>query len=308
MARARKAVEEEHENYERWLLTYSDMITLLMVLFIVLFAISQIDNTKFKALHDGLAQQFGTPVSVLNSNTGLLPDNAKPTAPDLNLASAAPASSEQQALQTAARVEAERMDQVKRQIETALRKSGLQNSVEFRVEARRLVISVVTDEVLFELGSADLRPQGRTLLDGLGPALAGVPNAIGVEGHTDNLPITGARFPSNWELSTARATTVVRYLADVARLAPSQLSASGYADQRPVAPNDTTANRARNRRVEVVVLSTLRTAADGPAAVASEPATTPLAGTAATPAIDTPIGAPVGNPIGSPVTASKEQN
>ena len=97
----------------------------------------------------------------------------------------------------------------------------------------------------------------RAILDGMSGALAQLPNDTSIEGHTDDLPISGGPFPSNWELSTARATTVLRYLVDAHHLPPNRLSAAGYADQRPLVPNDSPAHRSANRRVEVVVLSNL---------------------------------------------------
>jgi chemotaxis protein MotB len=116
------------------------------------------------------------------------------------------------------------------------------------------VLQIVTDQVLFDLGKADLRPEGRAVLDGLASALKEVPNDIAVEGHTDNRPISGFPFPSNWELSTARATSVLRYLVDDKGLDRKRISAAGYGEERPVVPNDTPAHQAQNRRVEIVVL------------------------------------------------------
>ncbi len=110
------------------------------------------------------------------------------------------------------------------------------------------------DAALFDLGRADLRPEGVAVLRRLAPTLAGISNELVVEGHTDNIPITpGGPFLSNWELSTARATTVLRWLLDNYHLRPARLSAAGYADTRPRVPNDTAAHRSSNRRVEIVV-------------------------------------------------------
>ena len=123
--------------------------------------------------------------------------------------------------------------------------------MQFEQRDNGLVVNVVTDRVLFELGEASLRPEGRKVLDAVAPALRGLPNALTVEGHTDNVPVSG-RYASNWELSTERATTVLRYL--LTRGVPSgQVSAAGYADQRPLSSNATAAGRARNRRVAIVV-------------------------------------------------------
>ena len=115
----------------------------------------------------------------------------------------------------------------------------------------------MSDQVLFEPGQAELRPEGRHVVDKLAAAIGRLPNKLGVEGHTDNVPISG-RYPSNWELSTARATTVLRELIEHHGISAARLSAAGYADERPVAANDTAEGRAANRRVELVVLADVR--------------------------------------------------
>lgn len=258
------AHEEEHENHERWLITYADMITLLMVLFIVLYSISQVDLAKFRKLKEGIKGGFGGA-----SASGLLDGGQDPveggTGPfDLGLdgipsaealRQAGQALSEREARIRAERRENTKLEGVERQIEKALEADGLGQSVRFRLEARGLVVTILTDRVLFDLGEADLRPEGREIMDHLAPALVNLPNRLSVEGHTDNLPITG-RYPSNWELSTARASTVLRELTEHHGIPLSRLQAAGYADQRPLAGNGTVDGRAVNRRVEIVVLST----------------------------------------------------
>lgn len=256
MARRRTrhgAHEEAHENHERWLLTYADMITLLMVLFIVLFAIGETNQGKFNKLHDGLAASFGTP-TVVDGGQGILQGSQRqaPVPDESREAEVALARQRQQQL-SAAR-EKEQMDRIRALITAALAKKGLVDAVQFSSDERGLTVNVVTDRVLFDLGQADLRVEGRDVLDAIAPALKGLPNHVTVEGHTDNAPISSARFASNWELSTERATTVLRYLLGHG-LAPSRSSAAGYADQRPLVPNDTAGHRARNRRVAIVVLS-----------------------------------------------------
>jgi len=249
--------EEEHVNHERWLLTYADMITLLMVLFIVLFAISQIDQKKFAQLHEGLAKSFGD-AKVLDGGQGILSaSTVQSITPDDSLSPRQSLDRQHQAARAAAQ-ELEDMTRVRRGIAAALAAHGLTGAVQFSQETRGLVINVVTDRVLFELGSATLRPEGGLVLDAIAPQLVRLPNRLTVEGHTDNVPISGARYPSNWELSAERATTVLRYLLD-RHVKPSLVSAAGYADQRPLLPNDSAAHRARNRRVAIVVLSNLVT-------------------------------------------------
>jgi chemotaxis protein MotB len=261
--------EEEHENAERWLLTYADMITLLMVLFIVLFAIGATDAKKFAKLHDGLAQSFGES-TILDGGAGLLNGSAvQAPAPDdsrsgeqalqrqrqamLASQKAADAAAKKQA--DATRQEANAMAKIKADITQALAKAGLSGAVQFQeIEQRGLVVNIVTDKVLFDLGQATLRPQGTKVLDVIAPALRHLPNGLIIEGHTDSQPISDSRFASNWELSTERATTVLRHLLGEG-IDPSKVAAAGYADQRPLLAGDSVASRARNRRVAIVVLS-----------------------------------------------------
>jgi chemotaxis protein MotB len=271
--------EEEPENSERWLLTYADMITLLMVLFIVLFAIGQVDQKKFDKLHDGLANSFGQP-TVLQGSNGLLegsatqaavPNDAVATAQSLQ--SQRGAALQAQQAQAAARRQQASMEAVRQRIVAALKKQGLEDAVQFQTkEQRGLVVNIVTDRVLFDLGEATLRPQGAQVLDAIAPALKNLPNEMVIEGHTDNLPISDAQFASNWELSTQRATTVLRHLL-TRGLAARKVAAAGYADQRPLARDSSAGSRARNRRVAIVILSDAAAASTvGPSAQPAVPA------------------------------------
>jgi len=248
MARRKKHEDhEEHENHERWLITYADMITLLMVLFIVLFSMSQVDLAKFAKLKASLGSAFGASASgPMDGSTGVLDAGSSPIPMAAQRALAA-----QQAQQAAVQAEQASLQQTKSALAAQLDKAGVGGSVGLAVERRGLVVSIASDKVLFEPGQAALTPQGIALIDQLVGPLAGLPNALHVEGHTDDVPISGA-FPSNWELSTSRATTVLRELEGHG-IGPARLSATGYADQRPVATNATAAGRARNRRVEILV-------------------------------------------------------
>lgn len=272
--RAHHAAEhEEHEtaNHERWLLTYADMITLLMVLFIVLFAISVVDKKKFAALADGLSHNFGATNKVLPAGTGVL-DGGRTSNNDQGQLANNPSQPlspidqvevsqlrAQQQLQKNNLIKQEQQTLLgaKEQIEAALKAKGLQNSASFKLTSRGLVVSIVTDQVLFDTGQANLKPVGQEVLDAVAPALVKLPNDISIEGHTDNVPITGGLFASNWELSAVRATTVLRYLMAHDGLPAARMSATGYADTKPVVPNDSAAHQAQNRRVELVVLSNL---------------------------------------------------
>ena len=184
-------------------------------------------------------------------------DGAKCAAAESSLATAKLALLQKQQHDSAVREERDTLNKAQQVITSALTPLGLAQEVHFRLEDRGLIVTIVSDRVLFDLGSADLRPEGRAILDGMSGALAQLPNDVAVEGHTDDLPISGGPFATNWELSTARATTVLRNLVDVHHLPPHRLSAAGYADQRPLLPNDSPEHRAANRRVDIVVLSQL---------------------------------------------------
>jgi chemotaxis protein MotB len=221
----------------RWLLTYADMITLLMAFFIMMYSMSVLNLQKFREVAFSIRSGFG----------GAMEGGAYRRVPQGDPTIREPIRSE---------APRGRLPEVAGELEKYVRKHGLQHQVHTRVEERGLVVSLVSDEVLFPIGSADLRPQVHALLDKIGGLLAQVPNAVTVEGHTCSLPIHTARFPSNWELSTQRATAVVRYLISRRKIPPDRLSAAGYADSKPLLPNTSEANRKRNRRVDIVILRT----------------------------------------------------
>ena len=270
------AHEEEHENHERWLVSYADMMTLLMVLFIVLFAISQVDQKKFAALKDGLSTGLGNTTNApIVGGTGITQtDGVMPAAVDLGAAGAGASASaaqkqatQKQATQSstssstakdtlaAARREATDLAAIERRITAALRAKGLQDSVRFKVNERGLVVALVSDDVFFANGSADLRPQGRDVLRAVGPVLATVGRDIAVEGHANHLALRSSAYPSNWELSAARAGGVVRYLQSDDDIPAGRLSATGYGSSRPMYPSQDKRSIRFNRRVDVVLVS-----------------------------------------------------
>jgi chemotaxis protein MotB len=269
--RGKKHEEEEHENHERWLVSYADMMTLLLVLFVVLFAMSQVDKEKFAALAKGLSASFGGPItvqpgptpegSVLDGLPGAV-DIASAIAPDATVAQAeVDAAAAQAALAESQRVAAEAQAQydelaaARDRIESALRVAGHEGAARFEIDERGLVVHIVADAVLFDAEEAVLRPEGRQILDAVAPALRDLPNQLGVEGHANHLAVTpGGPWPSNWELSAYRATTVVRYLTGDG-VPGARMVANGYSDTRPLVPPSDPNSITVNRRVDVVVLS-----------------------------------------------------
>jgi chemotaxis protein MotB len=264
--------DEEHENHERWLVSYADMMTLLMVLFIVLFAISQVDKKKFAELKNGLAVGFGSPSVAFDGGEASLMESSDSDSPmdmssgiggtssDATAIQEAVAAKERasaSAKQKAAQQEVENFEKIKAKIEESLRKQGLQDSVKFSIDERGLVVTVVTSAVVFDGGEALLLSAGQQIVGGIGPAIAGLPNKIEVDGHTNQLAATTGSYPSGWELSTARASSVVRYLHASVGIPEHRLMASGYADTKPLYAADDPRAAALNRRVEIIVLSSL---------------------------------------------------
>jgi len=266
MARKPKHEEhEEHANHERWVLSYADILTLLLALFIVMFAISKVDQKKFEEFARGTAEGFGNvavtgKTGMFEGGDGVLKDqkpaqmedvpSTKPDDRDSMLAQAA--IEKEKARAAAASAEKANLEQIKAKLSTELKKKGLGDAVQMQVDARGLVVNIVTDKVLFDTGKADLKSTGTTVLDAIAPALKPLPNSISVEGHTDNVPISGS-YRSNWALSTDRAVMVTERLIKDG-IPGNRISPAGFADTRPLEPNTSDTGRARNRRVAVVVL------------------------------------------------------
>ena len=273
----RRGAHKEEESAERWLLTYADMITLLMALFMVLFSISSVNISKVQVLQKSLRAAFsgdilpggkGIAKPGASANTSHFPSSIdvqaivpvtastastyQSSATHGSASSAAAPSVSAAASAGAAERQAQLFAQIKHEIEAYAHSHGFAKKVQASIEPQGLVIRVLTDDLLFASGEATLSPRSDALLEKIAQLLqlaGGHP--IDVEGNTDNVPIHG-QYPSNWELSTARASTVVRFLVEKG-LAPSRLVAVGYADQHPIASDATAEGRARNRRVEIVV-------------------------------------------------------
>jgi chemotaxis protein MotB len=237
---------------ERWLLTYADMLTLLFALFMVLFAMSSVNISKAKALQQSLRTAFSG--KVLPGGQALMQTGGdqvtKLQLPDMN---PRVSTNQAKALKQRSQMEEKSFEQLKREIDAQVRAQGLARNVTTQITRRGLDIRIVTDHLLFESGQATIMSAGASLIDRLAPLLrAETGHQLIVEGFTDNQPIQSGQFPSNWELSTARSSAVVRRLLGRG-IAEPRLSASGRADLDPLASNATAAGRARNRRVEIVL-------------------------------------------------------
>ena len=248
-AGGRHGAEVEHDDSERWLLTYADMITLLMALFMVLFAMSSVDEKKFESLQQALSSSFSG--KIFDGAQSIQQTGGQQT-------SRTPSQSPTSAVQPMAgntpqaRTEQDDFRRLKIMIDRAVAAAGMADAVETTIQKRGLQVRVLTDGLFFDSGSADLKLAAQPLLQKLGRILAtDKVHPVRVEGHTDSQPISGA-YPSNWELSTARSSAVVRSLMS-SRLSGKRFEAVGRAQLDPVGSNATDRGRAKNRRVEIVL-------------------------------------------------------
>jgi chemotaxis protein MotB len=256
----KRTVQADHPD-ERWLLTYSDMITLLMALFIVMFAISSVNTSKFEALSKSLKEvSHGTldggeaVLQTGGSPKGHETPKVQPPVPAIQPLIQKEFDKEQQKRDGAQNDENEQFKKVKAELDAYAAKNGLKSKLETKITRRGLVIRLLTDNVLFDSGEAKMKPRALPLLAEIAGLLqVDRKHPINVEGHTDNVPIHSSTFPTNWELSTARASSVTRFL--ISRNAPAKrMGAVGYAQLHPIASNGSASGRSRNRRVEIVLL------------------------------------------------------
>lgn len=244
---------EEEGNSERWLLTYADMITLLLALFVVLFALSTINNKKFLELKLGLTKTFNqSPITSSGSN-GLLQQTDLTSHPGISqdrstvsVGHAAPINASQS--------QSPSLAQISQQIDQALAQSNLSQYASTSVSTRAVTVQVLADKAFFAVDSANLGVVGDQVVDTIAGVIRADPNNVAVEGYTDNQPIYGGPYSSNWELSAARAADVVQRLNAVDGLPMTRLQAIGYGQTHPIASNATPAGRAQNRRIDVVIL------------------------------------------------------
>src|SRR5579884_3078318 len=238
----------ESAGMMRWLLTYADMITLLLALFIILFAISNISRVKFQRLATAISGGFsGT--DALNQPPG------HGRAGQQSALDRAQLEDEAQLQNIADLATRANLARVKARIDRYIAQQHLESKVQTRIEKRGLIITLLSDGTYYDSGSAQLRPETKRLLDQIGLQLATLRNDVRVEGNTDDVPIATAAYPTNWELSAARATGVTRYLVEHDRIVPTRISFAGYGEYRPRVANDTNAHRQQNRRVDIVILT-----------------------------------------------------
>lgn len=243
---ARRRREEEHENHERWLVSYADFITLLFAFFTVLYATSQHDVKKQEEFEKSIRKYFSGSSGGIGAGIGdFNTESENKNLIESPIAGFPPMSAGPQEVQ----------DYVQRVLKKSMSKEEYQEAVQdIRHDSVGARIQLAAS-ALFPSGSAELKVSSAAALDKIGELLRQSNRRIIIEGHTDNEPVHTVKYPSNWELSAVRATKVLRYLAARDQIDVKRMAAIAYADQKPVAINDTEINRARNRRIEILIVS-----------------------------------------------------
>lgn len=211
----------ESGDKDRYLITYSDLITLLLGLFIILYAISNIDSAKYKGFVAAMGSYFGN-----ESVVPRMPDSKVITNPK---------------------------EKLSEELGKLIVENNYSNSIQLEETERGITVHIL-DDVLFSPGKAVINESSKLVLKGLAKVIVTIPNDIRIEGHTDNVPIFTERYPSNWHLSVDRALSTAYYLINQENISPDKVSIVGYSEYRPISPNNTPESRAKNRRVDLVIL------------------------------------------------------
>jgi len=245
----RKRSEETPSGVGKWLVTYSDMITLCLTFFVLLYSFSTLDAIKWKTVLKSVQGALGPISSGTKPLEGETFDNGA-----ISNEEAANEEIEKLEIEHFKKYQQEtaRLEEIRLQLADYFASQGLSDSITIHLEERGLVLRF-EDSVLFEKGKADLIEHSNAVLQRTGEILQSIDNPIRIEGHTDDLPINTLRFPSNWELSMGRSATVLRHFLKQG-LDPKRLVPAGYGEYHPIAPNDSENNRKKNRRVDIVII------------------------------------------------------
>lgn len=266
MSRRRRRKTGSSGHQDRWLITYADLLTLLLIFFVIMYGVSTIDKEKYEAVTTSLQTTFQAGSGILDGgpkitgksgqqipgttgkDEGGAKSNEQQTKPD-------PEQPSERELQF--REQERQLNAFLQTIQSYVTDNKLQDQI-FVADKPQGISITLSDRFLFDIGRADLKSGAAGVLDRLASLFGTLDATISIEGHTDNQPITGGRYKDNWELSGARALSVLRYFIDARGLAPSKFQYAGYADTRPVGDNSTSQGRQRNRRVEITVLRQLQ--------------------------------------------------
>ncbi|MCS7459923.1 OmpA family protein [Paenibacillus doosanensis] len=249
MARKTKK-HADHENHERWLITYADLITLLLIFFVIMYAMSKIDNEKYQVLASALSFEFKKAETVMPQGQGVLGQVSTAKARDGEKTE----DDEKDKKEKEEREREKQLEDLLAKVQMYIEEQNLQAQVS-AADTPRGVAVTLKDLFLFDLGKAELKKEAYPVLNQLATLFPTLNATISIEGHTDNLPLaTGSLYKDNWGLSNERSLSVLRYFVYNEGMDPKKFISTGYADTRPVADNDTPENRSKNRRVEIVVL------------------------------------------------------
>lgn len=251
MSRRKKHHGDHHEEHmdESWLIPYADILTLLLALFIVLFATAQVDQQKFNQMAYSFNAAFGGSPSIFDNNRSIAPE-ADASKPDQSTTESPQGQAQLQ--------ETVQLSEVKRQIDRYIQENNLTGGLSTMLTEDGLMIRI-KDSALFTSGNADLRPEALQVGQEIAKMLVPLNQKIVISGHTDNVPINTGEFPSNWELSARRSINFMKFiLSSEKKLQPERFSAIGYGEYRPLVPNDTIDGRAKNRRVEVLIMRNIK--------------------------------------------------
>nr|WP_203361968.1 flagellar motor protein MotS [Bacillus sp. REN10] len=227
----RRRPPKQPKGAPKWMVTFSDLVTLILVFFILLFSMSQIDIIKFKAIAQSFKEQAG-----FENQSSIVPGEYP---------------SEEMKKETAKKEE-DSLNKLAKEVQQYLKANGLED-VATATRTERGVVLVLQEKILFNTADAVVVEDAHPFLDKIGEMLESKPNIIKVEGHTDNRPIKNNYYPSNWELSSARASSVIRFLSDRHNIDANRFIAVGYGDTRPLEPNTSAENMQKNRRVEIII-------------------------------------------------------
>lgn len=232
----RQAHEEHGGNHERWLLTYADMITLLMIFFIIMYSMSIVDAKKFSSLAESLSGVLNNGTAVTNGSAGILPDGA----PKVEYQN----------------TEAAKLEKTVAEVQQLIKSNNLSAEISI-VQSESALTIRLKENLLFDSGSASVRSTAFPTLDSISKMLSELDNNVRVEGYTDDVPIRSSIFKSNWELASQRAINVLNYLAHRG-VNESRLSAESFGQFRPLVPNSSKENRQKNRRVDIVIIKSTK--------------------------------------------------
>lgn len=240
MRKRKRAFNSDHDEHvdESWLIPYADLLTLLLALFIVLYAASTVDNEKYQAIMESFQSEL-TGTKIESEKAGLSP-TLPSIQPEVGL--------KEEVIDT----NEEELNVLRQQLESYINDNSLQDMVSLEETEKGIEVSL-KDVILFDSGRADLKERSYQTLDGLVGLINTVPNQISIEGHTDNVPAHNTIYTSNWELSAARAASVLHYF-ESQQIAANRMQFSGYGEYQPLYPNDSDENRQSNRRVTIVIL------------------------------------------------------